>query len=105
MAKLMSDVKKGAESGKGLSIHDRLEHINEDIDSLAKKTGAEASKIAERITKEIHSVAGEIRAIDVGEEIKGITDRVEKLIEATGESAKKLAEEIKADLQKLREKL
>lgn len=106
MAKLMEDVKKWSEStSKKLSLHDRLENLSDDIDSLAKKTSAEASKLAKGIKEEIHSVTGEIRAFDVGDEIKGITDRVEKLIDATGESAKKLAGEIKADLKKLKEKL
>ena len=94
------------ESGKKrFNIQEIFGKLCNDIDTLAKKTGDEALKLAKNINSEIKALPGEIKSIDVKNEVKNITARVEKLAEATGESAKKLATDIKTDVRKLVDKI
>jgi ElaB/YqjD/DUF883 family membrane-anchored ribosome-binding protein len=94
------------ESGKKrFNVQEIFGKLSNDIDTLAKKTGEEASKLAKNINSEIKALPGEIKSIDVKNEVKNITARVEKLAEATGESAKKLATDIKTDVRKLVDKI
>ncbi|WP_243684392.1 hypothetical protein [Methanosarcina barkeri] len=89
MAQPMESESKETETGKKSRIQEKVGKLGSDIDTLAKKTGDEASKLAKNINAEIKSISGEIKSIDVKDEVKNITAKVEKLVDTTGDSAKK----------------
>ncbi|WP_292391796.1 hypothetical protein [Methanosarcina sp. UBA5] len=105
MAQTMENESKGTEAGKKSRIQDKVGKLGNDIDTLAKKTGDEAFKLAKNINTEIKSISEEIKSIDVKDEVKSITTRVEKLVDTTGDNAKKLASDIKTDVKKLVDKI
>lgn len=100
-----NESKESETSKKSFNLHEKVGKLGTDIDTLAKKTGDEASKLAKNINGDIKSLAAEMKSIDVKDEVKSITGRVEKLVDATGDGAKKLALEIKADVKKLVDKV
>lgn len=100
-----STTKETEPAKKSSKIQETVGKLGNDIDTLAKRTGDEAAKLAKNINAEIKTIAGEIKSIDAKNEIKSITGRVEKLADATGDSAKKLASEIKTDVKKLVDKI
>ena len=100
-----NETKESSSEKKRFSVQERVGKLGNDIDSLAKKTGDEASKLAKNINGEVKSLSEEIRSIGIKDEVKSITGRVEKLVDTTGDNAKKLATEIKVDIKKMVDKI